>query len=359
MTLIDPIPAQRTIGVQLAASSSDFPTQTHGLLCEIKEDGFRVRAVLDDHHRVQILLGRELTDRTGQLPYLEQTLKALLPPNTVLDGELTDPACGFAGVSAVMGSRLTHMPDPGGELHLVVFDVLAWAATPLHDHPQSVRSHHVDTLPQAPTLRRVRRLPPTRAAYEQAIAAGEEGVVLKHPDHPYRATRNAWVKVKPTSTHDAVVLDILHGSGRNTGRPQTLVVDLLDPSGAPSGRTIRASGLSDQEKDLAHSWIGQVVEIQSNGTTSTGLPRHPRFLRLRSDRSARPSSPRTSTPTAPAATGAWVRNYAACGTAKLARILAELEAGEGDAVDRIHSKGGDLQLNLQRAREAARAKGLL
>ena len=66
-----------------------------------------------------------------------------------------------------------------------------------------------------------------------ALAAGQEGVVVKAIGSPYAAGRrgSSWIKVKPVHTYDLVVLACEWGSGRRTGWLSNLHLGALDPTG--------------------------------------------------------------------------------------------------------------------------------
>src|SRR5204863_69618 len=63
------------------------------------------------------------------------------------------------------------------------------------------------------------QLPEAESFYEQALAAGHEGVMAKSLDAPYQAGRRGlgWLKVKPAHTLDLVVLAAEWGHGRRAG----------------------------------------------------------------------------------------------------------------------------------------------
>jgi len=65
-----------------------------------------------------------------------------------------------------------------------------------------------------------------------ALAAGQEGVVIKAPDAPYDVGRRggAWVKVKPRHTLDLVVLAAEWGHGRRQGWLSNLHLGARDPA---------------------------------------------------------------------------------------------------------------------------------
>jgi DNA ligase 1 len=66
-----------------------------------------------------------------------------------------------------------------------------------------------------------------------ALAAGQEGVVVKAIGSPYAAGRrgSSWIKVKPVHTYDLAVLACEWGSGRRTGWLSNLHLGALDPTG--------------------------------------------------------------------------------------------------------------------------------
>ena len=148
-------------------------------------------------------------------------------------------------------------------------------------------------------------------AFAAALAAGQEGIVVKSPDAPYDVGRrgSAWVKVKPRHTLDLVVLAVEWGHGRRQGWLSNLHLGARDPRGGGFvmlGKTFK--GLTDdllrwqtaRFKELAvddSGWVvtvrpEQVVEIAFDGVQTS--PRYPggvalrfaRVLRYRDDKRA-------------------------------------------------------------------------
>jgi DNA ligase 1 len=149
------------------------------------------------------------------------------------------------------------------------------------------------------------------AAFAAALAAGQEGVVVKDPEAPYDVGRrgSAWVKVKPRHTLDLVVLAVEWGHGRRRGWLSNLHLGARDPRTGGFvmlGKTFK--GLTDELlrwqterfKELAvddNGWVvtvrpEQVVEIAFDGVQTS--PRYPggvalrfaRVLRYRDDKRA-------------------------------------------------------------------------
>jgi len=71
-----------------------------------------------------------------------------------------------------------------------------------------------------------------RAFYEEAIAAGHEGVMAKALDAPYEAGNRgaSWLKIKRVHTLDLVVLGAEWGYGRRTGKLSNLHLGARDPA---------------------------------------------------------------------------------------------------------------------------------
>ncbi len=94
--------------------------------------------------------------------------------------------------------------------------------TDLLDEPASVRFAHLDELvPEAYRAPRLIASDSVEAAafFDDAVAGGHEGVMVKALDAPYAAGKRGvgWIKVKPIHTLDLVVLAAEWGHGRRTG----------------------------------------------------------------------------------------------------------------------------------------------
>src|SRR5205823_14180112 len=86
-------------------------------------------------------------------------------------------------------------------------------------------------------------------AFDAALAAGHEGVVVKSASAPYDVGRrgSAWVKVKPRHTLDLVVLAAEWGHGRRRGWLSNLHLGARDPATGGfvmPGKTFK--GLTDE-----------------------------------------------------------------------------------------------------------------
>ncbi|GID33135.1 ATP-dependent DNA ligase [Paractinoplanes brasiliensis] len=218
----------------------------------------------------------------------------------------TGEAVAGAGAAAGGHDQLALVP--------FFFDILHLDGVDLLDEPGHVRWQALaDALPAELIVGRrfVTSEEEAAAAFAAALAAGQEGVVIKAVEAPYDVGRrgSAWVKVKPRHTLDLVVLAVEWGHGRRKGWLSNLHLGARDPGTGGFvmlGKTFK--GLTDellrwqterfQElKTGDDGWVvrvrpEQVVEIAFDGVQTS--PRYPggvalrfaRVLRYRDDKPA-------------------------------------------------------------------------
>lgn len=320
-------------------------------ILEPKFDGWR--AVVHRAECVRLYAGRNGSDYSRRLVYIEDELLEL-PPDTAVDGELVGPSWGHVQSVMTAGGAVTNYHD----VKLVVFDVLRLSghdlrAVPWRDRRALLekliggRFQHVSLTPTGPS---------TPAAYDAIVGAGGEGVVCKRQDSRYVNSRSGlWVKVKSKATCEATVVGFKQGDSWKVG---SFEVELCD-GGA---RTTVKCGTDERHQEAdehPERWLGVVIEIEHNGLSTNGIPRHPRFLRRRDDRlpERKPRTARVGREVKRMTN--WMRNYGAMGDAKLLKCLRELEAGTGDATARVVQHDGDVDEHIAAAKAAAEAKGLV
>lgn len=198
---------------------------------ECKLDGIRLQAHKDGE-RVW-LFTRSLDDITERLPEVVEVVRSLPAQTTVLDGEaIALRADGRPEPFQVTGAR-TASAD-GVLVSTFFFDLLHLDGRNLLDEPLAERIATLEQLvtPQNSILRRTGAdLAAARAAFEEWVGAGHEGVVLKDPGVVYAAGRRGagWVKVKPRHTLDLVVLAVERGSGRRSEWLSNIHLGARDP----------------------------------------------------------------------------------------------------------------------------------
>lgn len=291
-----------------------------------KLDGIRVQVHLDERGvRVWTRTLDEITDRLPEVTAAARELVAGGVTSAVLDGEVI--ALGpdgrprpFQRTSSRVGSR-TDVEAARAALPLspAFFDVLLLDGRDLLDLPAAERHAQLArAVPETLRVRRVEAAEPgradvraaARAFAEDAVARGQEGVVLKALDAPYSAGRRgaSWLKVKPVHTLDLVVLAAEWGHGRRTGSLSNLHLGARRPDGsfAMLGKTFK--GLTDEllrwqtealrgRATVTRTWGVEVrpelvVEVAFDGVQrSTRYPagvtlRFARVVRYREDKTA-------------------------------------------------------------------------
>lgn len=354
----------------MLADTVDVVPEGDDWVIEGKLDGWRVIVHHGRSGAVRVYGGRNGNLYSGQVPYIEETLARLLPPETAIDGELIGR--GTAGtmgdVQSIMTMGIPHVPHPAiPALTYVVFDIIQLEGEDLRTLPWTARREkleavlskggaHVALSPYCPS---------TIAQHEEFLKLGLEGSVCKRRDSRYFNRRTAaWVKCKPQDTDEAKIVgfkDGKKGSGME-GKVGAFKLEMI-PSGAKTtvkcGTQERHDEATRERDGVSLStdkpWLNTIIEVTHLGLGPTGVPRSPQFGCRRDDRTESPreqqmreaANPRTARkPPEPGA--GRMRNYGAMLQPKLERCLRELRAGVGEAHDRCLNGGsGSPQADIQ------------
>lgn len=113
---------------------------------------------------------------------------------------------------------------------------------------------------------------------DAVVRAGGEGLMLHRADAPYVTGRSdALLKLKPWLDAEAVVVGHVPGRGKYAGQTGALEMAM------PDGKRFRlGSGLTDALR-RAPPPVGTRLTYRYLNLTKNGLPRHPRYLRIRED----------------------------------------------------------------------------
>jgi DNA ligase-1 len=309
----------RPVRPMLAQSAPDVDAAFASLgegpaFVDAKLDGIRIQV----HRRGDAIsvYTRSLDDITARVPEIVERVRAMPGGDLVLDGEaLVVGADGrpvpFQDTAARTAS---HDADVAGAATLTpfFFDCLHSGGVDLLDEPLTTRLTALDEVATGAVVGRVAtaHAAEARAYFADAVAAGQEGVVIKAARAPYEAGRRGagWIKVKPRHTLDLVVLAVERGSGRRRGLLSNIHLGARDPAGGfvMLGKTFK--GMTDdmlawQTERFTElqvdddGWVvtvrpEQVVEIAFDGVQrSTRYPgglalRFARVLRYRDDKTA-------------------------------------------------------------------------
>ena len=233
-----------------ASSAGEAVTVLGTAFVEWKLDGARIQ-VHRDGTRVAVFT-RNLRDVTSGLPEVVASVLEYPANSFILDGEalLFGPLGPeqFQDSMSRFGAEASELAPP---LHAFYFDCLHLDGVDLIDRSLVERRAALAGAVPVESLVGSVLTDDAQVAdrfFENAVAAGYEGVVVKDPDQPYEAGRrgSGWLKVKPTHTLDLVVLAAEWGSGRREGWLSNLHLGAADGKGGHVmlGKTFK--GLTDE-----------------------------------------------------------------------------------------------------------------
>lgn len=230
-----------------------------------KLDG--VRAIWD---------GSSLRFRSGRLIVTPDWFVAGLPA-TPLDGELWMGRRSFDRLSGLV-RRASPDDAEWQSVHYMVFELPGGAgdfSARVEQIRSIVASANKPWLAAVPQFRIADRQALTRKL-DEVLACGGEGLMLHRADARWVSGRStALLKLTPWHDAEARVVAHLPGKGRLRGMVGSLEVE------APDGRRFRiGSGLTDADRRNPPP-IGAEVTYRYRELTVKGLPRFPRFVRVR------------------------------------------------------------------------------
>lgn len=215
-------------------------------ILEWKIDGTRVQ-IHKDGDDVRVFT-RTLDDITGRVPEIVAMARSMNVGSAVIDGEaialradgrphafqvtsarVASQQGAPSGLAGRTGGRIAAVP-----LTAFLFDLLHVDGQDLVMRAATERFGHLQRIAPAGTLIPHLLTGDQREAaefYAEALRRGHEGVVVKAPNSPYGVGRRGsdWIKVKPRTTLDLVILAAEWGHGRRTGWLSNLHLGARDP----------------------------------------------------------------------------------------------------------------------------------
>lgn len=222
--------------------------------------------------------GHALRFRGGGLVPAPAWFTADFPP-VPLDGELWIGRNQFDAISGTV--RKTEPVDAEWrQVHYLVFEL------PGADGDFSARVLQMQTIIaqaavpwlQAVTQARVADRATLMKQLDAVVRAGGEGLMLHRADAPYLTGRSdVLLKLKPWLDTEAVVVGYVPGKGKYQGMTGALQMEM------PDGKRFRlGSGLSDSLRRQPPP-LGTRITYRYLQLTKKGVPRFPRYLRVRTD----------------------------------------------------------------------------
>ena len=197
-------------------------------IAEEKFDGMRCQAHISGQ-KVE-LYSRDLNVITPSFPEIVQFFQERNMPDVVLDGEICvfkdDTILPFQLLQKRMGVKkpskklLEQYP-----VLFIAYDIIYENSSPIFEKPLTERREILERIAaeyQLPvtTQKQITGEDDVEDLFEQALAHGNEGLMLKRKDstYEYGQRRKSWLKVKkPSGSLDTVILYAHAGSGKRGG----------------------------------------------------------------------------------------------------------------------------------------------
>ena len=246
---------------------------TFPMIAQTKMDGMRFNAIVENgkvsyHTRA----GKEL-DLFGVLDADVMNLTA--ETEYVLDGELLMAGADGSLMDRKTGNGLltkfqkgTGTADLAKQIRAVVWDIIPLFAFRKGRCSVGYRERHlmlttekVKHITVAP-ITIVNSLEEAQVLYQQKLAEGEEGLVLKDPKGPWEDKRvKHQVKMKAELEADLRVVGVTPGTGKFEGKIGSLMVE----SGDREVQCSVGTGLTDEERSWDPSeFMGKIVAVKYN-----------------------------------------------------------------------------------------------
>ena len=242
-------------------------------LAQTKCDGMRFNAVVEKGKvTYRSRVGKEL-ELFGVLD--KDVLSLTGAQDYVLDGELLMAGPDGKPMDRKTGNGLltkfqkgTGTKELAQQIRAVVWDIIPLTSfragiccKGYQQRHLMLRSQDLDKVQIAPVCM-VTSMEAAQTLYEQKLAEGEEGLVLKNPEGPWEDKRvKHQVKMKAELEADLLVTGIIPGAGKYEGKIGSLQVS--SAGGAVTAAV--GTGLSDEDRAKAPSeYIGKIVAVKYN-----------------------------------------------------------------------------------------------
>jgi len=232
--------------------------------------------------------------------------------NRIFDGELYSPSISFSELSGQCRAFDAEIAD---DLCFYCFDMLQTVAVSQWEYRERIKELSFQKswheFFKVVSTKIVNSKTEVEAYFEEALANGFEGLILRNPDGGYKFGRatvkeNLIYKVKPFVTFDSKIVDVIQatevreGAEKKTNELGRSVTSkkkedrvLIDKAAAfevlYEGKPLKVTiAATDEEKieiwKHRKSYIGRWVEYKGMLIGAKDLPRHPNTIRMRSDK---------------------------------------------------------------------------
>jgi len=244
--------------------------------------------------------GKSFKSRAGKNFDVPDWYKSIMPPTIALDGELWLGRGEFESCGLLRRKKPTKSSElvkwenswKAADVKYKVFDVLN--NDDIFENRMLLLNKIVNTRNScmtqlglsdlAPILEFTTQIMVSKSSAlklaKKIIAGGGEGIMLREPGSLYEAKRSKTLyKIKEVADTEATIIGYKPGTGKYKNLMGSFICTLIDN---PEIK-FNVSGMDDSIRKSykkTHS-IGTIITITYNGFSTRGVPRHPRYLRIR------------------------------------------------------------------------------
>jgi len=220
--------------------------------------------------------GKQLISRSGRVLNPPRSFTQGFPP-FALDGEIWSRRGEFEHIVSIINTKESQ--ENWDELSYNIFEVphqkggLLERLNVLERYLVHNVSERIHLIKQT----KIKDEHELRSFFDEVIAHGGEGIVLRDPDEPYYTGRtSSALKYKPFTDAECRVTAVLEGRGKFSGQLGAVKCDY-------KGKIIKiGSGFTSEQRKNSFL-IGTVISFKYYGLTHLGNPKYPVFLRVRTD----------------------------------------------------------------------------
>jgi DNA ligase D-like protein (predicted ligase) len=235
----------------MLAKTTEKPFSGSDWVFEIKWDGFRAIAYIDDFYTLQSRNGKELKNNFPELEELRS-----LASKVVVDGEIVVMKDGKVDFQALGGRGKLISPTVIEKLSAespatyVLFDILEKDCKPLIDLPLIERKEILKESVKEGKRVIINDYTENNGEqfYKAILEHNLEGMVAKRKDSRYEQglRTGSWLKVKNLKTCDCIIFGYTKGEGARAPTFGALIVGLYDQEGKPVYVANVGTGFTDQ-----------------------------------------------------------------------------------------------------------------
>jgi DNA ligase-1 len=220
--------------------------------------------------------GKQLISRSGRVLNPPRSFTQGFPP-FALDGEIWSRRGEFEHIVSIINTKESQ--ENWDELSYNIFEVPHQKGGLLQrlDVLEKYLYAHVAEKLHILKQTKIKDEHQVKSFFEQVIARGGEGIVLRDPDEPYYTGRtSSALKYKPFTDAECKIIAVIEGKGKFSGQLGAVKCDY-------KGKIIKiGSGFTSEQRKNSFL-IGTVISFKYYGLTHLGNPKYPVFLRVRTD----------------------------------------------------------------------------